>query len=140
MFFDIVKKPVYYSVVGYVLYHKIIKRFIDGKLELSDKKSIIINYKVLIIAIIMYVVTFILLFKTEVRYCLTTNNGYVYTSWLSLYSLILTIAFVLIIYDINIDLFVNDKKRKTILFTTIRISYDIPFMKNTIRIYFELFK
>ena len=116
MFFDIVKKPVYYSVVGYMLYHKIIKRFIDEKLELSDKNSIIINYKVLIIAIIMYVVTFILLFKTEVRYCLTTNNGYVYTSWLSLYSLILTIAFVLIIYDINIDLFVNDKIRKTILF------------------------
>ena len=114
--FDIIKKPVYYSVVGYVLYHKIIKKFIDDKLDIISEKSIIINKKIFFISLVVYIFTFVLLFKTEVRYCLTTNNGYVYTSWLSLYSLILTIAFVLFIYNINIDRFLNDKISKVILF------------------------
>ncbi|MBQ7743824.1 MAG: acyltransferase [Lachnospiraceae bacterium] len=118
-FFEIVRKPVYYSAVGYVLYHKIMKPMVDARTsENIDKKELIINKKLFVLSIIIYIVTFILLYKTQVGYYLGTNNGYVYTSWLSLYSLILSICFVLIIYNINVDLFVSEKVKKTILFVS----------------------
>ena len=58
---------------------------------------------------LVYIITFVLLFKTQVSYYLTTNGEYVYTSWLSTYSLFLTTAFILFVYNINFDNFFNDK-------------------------------
>lgn len=110
--FQIIHKPIYYSAFGFVLYNDIIKKYID---PISDNKRLIINKKIFIISIIIYILTFISLFITQINYYLGTNNGYVYTSWLSLYSLILTSAFILTIYNINIDIFLNDKI-KTIIF------------------------
>ena len=112
--FQIIHKPIYYSAWGYVLYNDIIKKYIDSK-DVNDKK-LIINKRIFIIAIITYAITFVSLFFTQVNYYLGTNNGYVYTSWLSLYSLVLTTAFILAIYNINIDRFLNDKTNKFVYF------------------------
>lgn len=112
--FQIIHKPIYYSACGYVLYNDIIKKYIDNK-EITNK-TFIINKKIFFISIFVYIVTFVLLFLTQVGYDLGTNNGYVYTSWLSLYSLVLTTAFILIIYNINVERFLNDKIKNTIYF------------------------
>lgn len=111
LIFKIIHKPIYYSLWGYVLYNDIIIKYIDEKLEkYSDKnKVLIINKPIFIISFVLYVVTFILLFKTQVAYDLGTNGEYVYTSWLSTYSLFLTTAFILFVYNINIDRFLNEK-------------------------------
>lgn len=112
--FQIIHKPIYYSACGYVLYNDIIKKYIDNK-EITNK-TLVINKKIFCISVLVYIVTFVLLFLTQVGYDLGTNNGYVYTSWLSLYSLVLTTAFILIIYNINVERFLNDKIKNTIYF------------------------
>ncbi|MBP3200317.1 MAG: acyltransferase [Lachnospiraceae bacterium] len=112
--FKIIHKPIYYTAVGFVLYNDVIKKYIDS-ID-YDKKSLVINKKIFITSAIIYTITFVLLFITQVNYYLGTNNGYVYTSWLSLYSLLLTVAFILIIYNINIELFLNEKIKNIIYF------------------------
>ena len=112
--FQIIHKPIYYSAWGYVLYNDIIKKYIDNKD--IDNNTLIINKNIFVISLIVYIITFVLLFITQVKYDLGTNNGYVYTSWLSLYSLILTSAFILVVYSINIDRFLNDTIINTVYF------------------------
>lgn len=111
LIFKIIHKPIYYSVWGYVLYNDIIKKYIDEKLDTYEDKNkvLIINKSIFIISLFMYIITFILLFNTQVAYDLTTNGEYVYTSWLSTYSLFLTTAFILFIYNLNLDRFLNEK-------------------------------
>lgn len=118
LFFEFIPKPVYYSAWGHILYNDIMKKQIDKVLENAENASkvLIINNKLFIISVFVYIATFILLFLTELKYVETVNNGYVYTSWLSLYALILTTAFVLAVYDINIDRFLTDKIEKIISF------------------------
>ena len=118
LFFEVIPKPVYYSAWGHVLYNDIMKQHIDKVLDNCKDVSrlLIINSRIFIISILIYAITFVLLFFTELKYVETVNNGYVYTSWLSLYALILTSAFILIIYDINIDRFLTDKVENVISF------------------------
>lgn len=120
VFFEIIPKPVYYSAWGHILYNDIMKKYIDRVLnECQDtNKVFIINVKLFVTAILIYITTFILLFLTELKYVETVNNGYVYTSWLSLYALILTSAFVLIVYDINIERFLTEKIENLITFVS----------------------
>ena len=59
---------------------------------------------------------FICLFLTQVAYDLGTNGEYVYTSWLSTYSLIMTSCFIVFVYNINIDRFLNDKIKSLIYY------------------------
>ena len=120
VFFEIIPKPVYYSAWGHILYNDIMKKYIDRVLnECQDtNKVFIINVKLFVTAILIYITTFILLFLTELKYVETVNNGYVYTSWLSLYALILTSAFVLIVYDINIERFLTKKIENLITFVS----------------------
>ena len=118
--FEIIHKPIYYSAWGYVLYNDIIKKQIDEK---DDGRSIIINKTLFAISLVIYAVTFILLLKTQINYYLYHhNNGtqapYVYTSWLSLYSLILTSAFILIVYNINFDKILNINIKNAIFFVS----------------------
>ena len=112
--FKIVHKPIFYSAWGYVLYNNIIKKYIDNIKNIND--SLIVNKYIFFISCIVYVITFILLFKTQVNYYLTTNAGYVYTSWLSTYSLILTTCFILIVYNINFKKFFIDRTYLVISF------------------------
>ena len=111
LIFKIIHKPIYYSVWGYVLYNDIIKKYVDERLKKTrnKKKILIINKPLCFISVLMYAITFILLFKTQVAYDLGTNGEYVYTSWLSTYSLFLTTGFILFIYNLNIDRFLNKK-------------------------------
>lgn len=111
LIFKIIHKPIYYSVWGYVLYNDIIKKYVDERLKKTrnKKKILIINKPLCFISVLMYAITFILLFKTQVAYDLGTNGEYVYTSWLSTYSLFLTTGFILFIYNLNIDRFLNEK-------------------------------
>ena len=118
LFFEIIPKPVYYSAWGHVLYRDVMKKHIDKLLDNSKDLSgvFIINSRIFIISALIYALTFVLLFLTELKYVETVNNGYVYTSWLSLYALILTSAFILMIYDINIERFLNAKIENAITF------------------------
>ena len=118
LIFKIIHKPIYYSVWGYVLYNDIIKKYIDDKLDTyADKnKVLIINKPMFFISFLIYAITFILLFKTQVAYDLGTNGEYVYTSWLSTYSLFLTTGFILFVYNLNIDRFLNEKINNFIYF------------------------
>lgn len=115
--FDIVHKPVYYSMCGYVLYNEVIKKIIAREKDSEkDKASIIIDKRLFFGALIIYAIGFVMLFKTQVAYYYGTNAGYVYTSWLSLYSLILSSAFVVIIYNLRIDKYLNDKIKNAIYY------------------------
>ncbi len=121
LIFKIIHKPIYYSAVGHILYNDIIKKYVDSKS--IDDKSLIINKSIFVISILVYAVTFVLLFFTQVGYYLGVNNGYVYTSWLSLYSLIMTSAFILIVYNVNFEKFLNDKVKKVIFYLSSKTLY-----------------
>lgn len=108
LIFKIVHKPIYYSAWGYVLYNDIIKKYIDDKLK-DNENTFIINKFLFIASMLVYIITFVLLFKTQVAYYLTTNGEYVYTSWLSTYSLIMTSCFIVFVYNLNIEKFLNEK-------------------------------
>lgn len=111
LIFKIIHKPIYYSACGHVLYNDVIKKHIDDKLESANNKDnvLIINKRIFAISFITYAVTFILLFNTQIAYYLGTNGEYVYTSWLSTFSLFLTSSFILFVYNLNIERFLNDK-------------------------------
>ena len=118
LIFKIIHKPIYYSAWGYVLYNDIMVKYIDEKLEKAPDrdKIFIINKPLFVASLITYAITFILLFKTQVAYDLGTNGEYVYTSWLSTFSLVLTTSFVLLVYDINIERFLNEKINNVIYY------------------------
>lgn len=118
VFFQIFHKPIFYSAWGYLLYHDIIGKYIINK-DVNNN-ILIINKPIFFISVIIYCVTFILLFLTQSKYNMTTNQAYVYTSWLSTFSLILTSAFVLAVYDINILPYVNNKISNIIYFISER--------------------
>lgn len=121
LIFKIIHKPIYYSAVGYILYNDIIKKYVDSKP--IDDKTLIINIKIFVISILVYAITFVLLFFTQVGYYLGVNNGYVYTSWLSLYSLIMTSAFILVVYNVNVEKFLTSKIKNAIFYLSSKTLY-----------------
>lgn len=118
IFFQICHKPIFYSAWGNLLYNDVIKKFIVKK-EVENK-TIIINKPLFSISILIYCITFVLLFFTQSKYNMTTNQAYVYTSWLSTFSLILTSAFVLVVYNVNILPYITKKIEKIIYFISSR--------------------
>ena len=125
LIFKIIHKPIYYSAWGHVLYNDILKKYVDGaSLRMGElREPVIINIPMFITALVIYVITFIALFLTQVNYYLTLNGEYVYTSWLSLYSLVLTSAFVVMAYNINFEKFLNEKINNIIYFISNRTLY-----------------
>ena len=121
LIFKIIHKPIYYSAVGHILYNDIIKKYVDSKP--IDDKTLIINIKIFVISILVYAITFVLLFFTQVGYYLGVNNGYVYTSWLSLYSLIMTSAFILVVYNVNAEKFLTSKIKNAIFYLSSKTLY-----------------
>ena len=121
--FKILHKPIYYSAWGFVLYNDIIVKYIDNIYIGVTNRPFILNKPIFVSSFITYVITFILLLKTQVAYYLGHNGEYVYTSWLSTYSLILTTAFILFIYSMDIERFINEKLKTVILFITKRSLY-----------------
>ena len=111
LIFKIIHKPIYYSACGHVLYNDVMRKYIDDKLESSTNKDsiFIINKVIFVVSLITYAISFVLLFKTQVAYDLGTNGEYVYTSWLSTFSLFLTSSFILFVYNLNLERFLNDK-------------------------------
>lgn len=111
LIFKVIHKPIYYSACGHVLYNNIIKKYIDDKIDSATNKDkiFIINKPIFVISAITYAITFILLFNTQIGYYLGTNGEYVYTSWLSTFSLFLTSSFILFVYNLNLEIFLNDK-------------------------------
>lgn len=111
LIFKVIHKPIYYSACGHVLYNDIIKKYIDDKIDSATNKDkiFIINKPIFVISAITYAITFILLFNTQIGYYLGTNGEYVYTSWLSTFSLFLTSSFILFVYNLNLEIFLNDK-------------------------------
>ena len=151
LIFKIIHKPIYYSAWGHVLYNDILKKYVDcectqncaritrayDSVGASEnvgasiaspcmgelREPVIINVPMFITALVIYVITFIALFLTQVNYYLTLNGEYVYTSWLSLYSLVLTSAFVVMAYNINFEKFLNEKINSIIYFISNRTLY-----------------
>ena len=121
LIFKIIHKPIYYSAVSHILYNDIIKKYVDSKP--IDDKTLIINIKIFVISILVYAITFVLLFFTQVGYYLRVNNGYVYTSWLSLYSLIMTSAFILVAYNVNVERFLTNKIKNVIFYLSSKTLY-----------------
>ena len=121
LIFKIIHKPIYYSAVGHILYNDIIKKYVDSKP--IDDKTLIINIKLFVISILVYAINFVLLFFTQVGYYLGVNNGYVYTSWLSLYSLIMTSAFILVVYNVNAEKFLTSKIKNAIFYLSGKTLY-----------------
>ena len=121
LIFKIIHKPIYYSAVGHILYNDIIKKYVDSKP--IDDKTLIINIKIFVISILVYAINFVLLFFTQVGYYLGVNNGYVYTSWLSLYSLIMTSAFILVVYNVNAEKFLTSKIKNAIFYLSGKTLY-----------------
>ena len=121
LIFKIIHKPIYYSAVGHILYNDIIKKYVDSKP--IDDKTLIINIKLFVISILVYAINFVLLFFTQVGYYLGVNNGYVYTSWLSLYSLIMTSAFILVVYNVNAEKFLTSKIKNAIFYLSSKTLY-----------------
>ena len=129
LIFKIIHKPIYYSAWGHVLYNDILKKYVDcdGAQNCARitraYEPVIINIPMFVTAFVIYVITFIALFLTQVNYYLTLNGEYVYTSWLSLYSLVLTSAFVVMAYNINFEKFLNEKINNIIYFISNRTLY-----------------
>ena len=111
--FDIIKKPIYYSAVGHVVYNDILKKKIDN----IKSDSYIINLPFFCFSILFYIISFISLFITQKNYYLGENGQYVYTSWLSIFSLLLTTCYIFIVYNLNFDkIIVRDTMKEKILF------------------------
>lgn len=123
--FKYIHKPVYYSAWGHVLYNDIMKKTIDDKLSNIQNKNkvLIINKPIFFGSIIVYLISFVFLFLTQHAYYSTVNGEYVYTSWLSIYSLIMSTAFVLAIYSINLDRFIDWKIKNLIVFISNKTLY-----------------
>lgn len=113
--FYIFQKPVFYSAVGHILYNDFIKKYIDGKYDYNEN-SIIINKPIFILSFIIYSIVFFLLYKTQKGLYLGRNNGYPYTSWSSYYSFVLTVTFILMFYDLNLNKLLNEKITNLIYF------------------------
>ena len=110
---EIIKKPMMYSAFGYVLYHDVMERLIDAK----KNDGFIINVRLFVVSMITYLVAFVLLFKTQCAFYISTpNSPYVYTSWLSFYSFVLAICFILILYNINFEKIMNVKLQNAAIF------------------------
>lgn len=116
-FFVYVPKPIFYSAWGHVLYNDVLKPYIDDKNNTKSKKQkLVISKPLLLIGIALYIISFITLFFTQCAYYINVNNDYVYTSWLSTFSLIMTTGFIIVVYSINFERFFNDNISKAICF------------------------
>ena len=132
---NILYRPVFYSAFGYLLYNDIIKKFVFDK----NSEQIIINKNLFFISLVIYIITFVLLYKVTTKYYLTINGNYVYPSWYS--SLIATMAstFILMVFNINFDYFLSDKIKNAICFVASKtlgiylIHYFVAMKLNSIR-------
>ena len=102
--FDFIKKPVVYCMVGHYLYQEVL-------IKIRDKKSklLIKDLPTFIAGIVIYLVSIALMFHFQYNYYVKYDvHIYVYTSWLSMFSMFLTIGFFLIVYNIDFDTMWND--------------------------------
>lgn len=118
--FFLIPRQIFYSAFGYVLYNDLIKNKIDN---INEKNDVIINKPLFFISLIIYIVNFIILFNTECKYLLTTNKDYLYTSFLSFNSFLMTTTSIIMLCDINFDKFVNEKIENIILYLSNKTLY-----------------
>ena len=115
-FFDIFKKPIYFSEVGFVLYNDFIKKYLIKK----DSQHFIINRKIFIFGLVLYVYSIVILFIVQYNYYTFVRGVYTYTSWLSSIALFETIGFIILIYCINFEKIFNEKLTNIIYFISKR--------------------
>ncbi|MCQ2609343.1 MAG: acyltransferase [Lachnospiraceae bacterium] len=108
-FFDYVPRPVIYSAWGHLLYNDIL-----AKIRKKDIEKFVIDKKVMIISIVMYVISFVGIFYMQYMYNTYVNGIHTYTAWYSIGSLTMSMALVMCVMDINIDKIFNDNIKKMI--------------------------
>lgn len=111
--FQLIPKPIFYSMWGHVLYNDVLVWFFD---KTKKNSFFIINMLIFILSLAVYIGIFYALFKTQCAYYLSINGAYVYTSWLSTYALLMTTFFVIMIYDIDFDMILSTKIKKVVCY------------------------
>ena len=111
-FFDIYKKPIYFSQLGFVLYNDFIKKY----LMVEDDTHIILNRRIFLLGLTIYVYSIVILFIVQYNYYTFIRGIYTYTSWLSSIALFETIGFIILVYCINFSKLINEKIVKFIYY------------------------
>ena len=102
--FDFIKKPVMYCIIGHYFYSEVLL-----KIKNKDSNFLIKDFKTFVAGIIIYLVSILLMFNFQYNYYVKYDvHIYVYSSWLSMFSMFLTIGFFLIIYNIDFDKMWNE--------------------------------
>ena len=110
--FDFIKKPVVYCVVGHYLYNEVLI-----KIRNKQSKFLIKDFPSFIVGIVIYIVSILLMFNFQYNYYVKYDvHIYVYSSWLSMFSMFLTIGFFLIVYNIDFDTMWNDSIKNMIFY------------------------
>ena len=110
--FDYIKKPVVYCVVGHYLYNEVLIR-----IKNKESNFLIKDFYTFIAGIVIYLVSIGLMFYFQYNYYVKYDvHIYVYSSWLSMFSMFLTIGFFLIIYNIDFDKMWNDEIKNMIYY------------------------
>ena len=102
--FDFIKKPVMYCIIGHYFYSEVLL-----KIKNKDSNFLIKDFKTFVAGIIIYLVSILLMFNFQYNYYVKYDvHIYVYSSWLSMFSMFLTIGFFLIVYNIDFDKMWNE--------------------------------
>ena len=110
--FDFIKKPVVYCMVGHFLYKDVLT-----KIRNKQSKYLIKDFPTFIAGIVIYIVSIILMFHFQYNYYVKYDvHIYVYSSWLSMFSMFLTIGFFLMVYNIDFDTMWNDSIKNMIFY------------------------
>lgn len=110
--FDFIKKPVIYCLVGHYLYQDVLL-----KIRNKESKYLIKDFKTFFAGIVIYIVSIALMFHFQYNYYVKYDiQIYVYTSWLSMFSMFLTIGFFLIVYNIDFDKMWNTSIKNMIFY------------------------
>ena len=110
--FDYIKKPVVYCVVGHYLYNEVLI-----KIRNKQSKFLIKDFPTFIAGIVIYIVSIMLMFHFQYNYYVKYDvHIYVYSSWLSMFSMFLTMGFFLMVYNIDFDTMWNDSIKNMIFY------------------------
>ena len=112
--FDYIKKPVIYCMVGHYLYN-------DFLVKIRDKESdfFIKDIKSFVVGAAIYILSIITMYHFQYNYYVKYDvQIYVYTSWLSMFSMFLTLGFFLMVYNINFDKLWNDGIKKVVMYVS----------------------
>lgn len=105
LFFCVMQKPVIYSACGYILYHDIIP-----KIKKLDIKNTVL------LSLFLYIISLIYVYLMQYKFFLIfgANHNYVYGSWHSIFSIVMTSGIFIFIYKITTNFKIKEKLSRII--------------------------